>query len=196
MFNRQDDSPDEAFYSIPRMVNHIDDATINEITKFYRETLSSEDELLDLMSSWVSHLPDGVNYGRVTGLGMNLNELKANTRLDEAIVHNLNVTPTLPFSDASFNAAMIVVSIQYLTRPFEVFEEIRRVLKPGGQCIIAMSHRLFPTKAIYAFQTLAPQDRVQLVQEYMRRAGLEEIEFLDRSPEGADPLWIVRGLKS
>jgi SAM-dependent methyltransferase len=196
MFNRQDDSPDEAFYSIPRMVNHIDDATINEITRFYRETLSSEDELLDLMSSWVSHLPDGVNFGRVTGLGMNLDELNANTRLDEAVVHNLNVTPTLPFSDASFNAAMIVVSIQYLTRPFEVFEEIRRVLKPGGQCIIAMSHRLFPTKAIYAFQTLAPQDRVQLVQEYMRRAGLEEIEFLNRSPEGADPLWIVRGLKS
>jgi SAM-dependent methyltransferase len=195
MFNRQDDSPDEAFYSIPRMVNHIDDATINEITRFYQETLSSEDELLDLMSSWVSHLPDGVNYGRVTGLGMNLNELNANTRLDEALVHNLNVTPTLPFSDASFNAAMIVVSIQYLTRPFEVFEEIRRVLKPGGQCIIAMSHRLFPTKAIYAFQTLAPQDRVQLVQEYMRRAGLERIEFLDRSPAGADPLWIVRGLK-
>ena len=196
MFNRQDDSPDEAFYSIPRMVNHIDDATINEITRFYRETLSSEDELLDLMSSWVSHLPDGVNFGRVTGLGMNLDELNANTRLDEAVVHNLNVTPTLPFSDASFNAAMIFVSIQYLTRPFEVFEEIRRVLKPGGQCIIAMSHRLFPTKAIYAFQTLAPQDRVQLVQEYMRRAGLEEIEFLNRSPEGADPLWIVRGLKS
>ena len=195
MFNRQDDSPDEAFYSIPRMVNHIDDATINEITKFYRETLSSEDELLDLMSSWVSHLPDGVNFGRVTGLGMNLDELNANTRLDEAVVHNLNVTPTLPFSDASFNAAMIVVSIQYLTHPFEVLEEIRRVLKPGGQCIIAMSHRLFPTKAIYAFQTLAPQERVQLVQEYMRLAGLEEIEFLDRSPEGADPLWIVRGLK-
>ena len=98
MFNRQDDSPDEAFYSIPRMVNHIDDATINEITRFYRETLSSEDELLDLMSSWVSHLPDGVNFGRVTGLGMNLDELNANTRLDEAVVHNLNVTPTLPLS--------------------------------------------------------------------------------------------------
>ena len=68
----------------PRMVNHIDDATINEITRFYRETLTPEDELLDLMSSWVSHLPEDVTYRKVTGLGMNLDELNANARLDQA----------------------------------------------------------------------------------------------------------------
>ena len=196
MFNRQDDSADEAFYSTPRMVNHIDDATINEITRFYQETLTPEDELLDLMSSWVSHLPVDVTYRKVTGLGMNLAELNANALLDQVLVHNLNKTPTLPFSDASFNAVMIVVSIQYLTRPFEVFKEIQRVLKPGGRCIVSMSHRLFPTKAIYAFQSLAPQDRVQLVKEYMRRGGLSEIEFIDRSPEKADPLWIIQGINS
>ena len=196
MFHRQDDSADEAFYSSPRMVNHIDDATINEITRFYQETLKPEDELLDLMSSWVSHLPKDVTYRKVTGLGMNLDELNANARLDQVLVHNLNNTPTLPFSDTSFNAVMIVVSIQYLTRPFEVFEEIQRVLKPGGRCIISMSHRLFPTKAIYAFQTLAPKDRVQLVKEYMRQGGLSEIEFIDRSPDKADPLWIIQGINS
>ena len=196
MFHRQDDSADEAFYSSPRMVNHIDDATINEITRFYQETLKPEDELLDLMSSWVSHLPKDVTYRKVTGLGMNLDELNANARLDQVLVHNLNKTPTLPFSDTSFNAVMIVVSIQYLTRPFEVFEEIQRVLKPGGRCIISMSHRLFPTKAIYAFQTLAPKDRVQLVKEYMRQGGLSEIEFIDRSPDKADPLWIIQGINS
>ena len=196
MFNRQDDSADEAFYATPRMVNHIDDATINEITRFYQEALTPEDELLDLMSSWVSHLPEEVTYRKVTGLGMNLDELNANVLLDQALVHNLNKTPVLPFADASFNAVMIVVSIQYLTRPFEVFEEIQRVLKPGGRCIVAMSHRLFPTKAIYAFQSLAPQDRVELVKEYMRRGGLSEIEFLDRSPQNADPLWIIQGINS
>ncbi len=196
MFHRQDDSADEAFYSSPRMVNHIDDATINEITSFYQETLKPEDELLDLMSSWVSHLPKDVTYRKVTGLGMNLDELNANARLDQVLVHNLNKTPALPFSDTSFNAVMIVVSIQYLIRPFEVFEEIQRVLKPGGRCIISMSHRLFPTKAIYAFQTLAPKDRVQLVKEYMRQGGLSEIEFIDRSPDKADPLWIIQGISS
>ena len=196
MFNRQDDSADEAFYATPRMVKHIDDATISETTRFYEEILTSEDELLDLMSSWVSHLPEELTYRKVTGLGMNLEELNANARLDHALVHNLNKTPTMPFPDASFNAVMIVVSIQYLTRPFEVFAEIQRVLKPGGKCIVAMSHRLFPTKAVYAFQTLAPQDRVQLVKEYMRQGGLSKIEFIDRSPEKADPLWIIQGINA
>jgi SAM-dependent methyltransferase len=196
LFKRQDESSDEAFYSVSRMVNHIDDATINEITQFYRETLSPEDEVLDLMSSWVSHLPQDVCYRKVTGLGMNLEELNANPRLHQAVVHNLNDTPILPFAGAAFDAVMIVVSIQYLIRPFEVFEEIRRVLKPGGKCIVSMSHRLFPTKAIYAFQSLAPQGRVQLVQEYMRRAGLTGIEFIDRSPEKADPLWIIQGFNA
>ena len=152
--------------------------------------------MLDLMSSWVSHLPQDVCYRKVTGLGMNLEELNPNPRLHQAVVHNLNDSPILSFAGATFDAVMIVVSIQYLIRPFEVFEEIRRVLKPGGACIISMSRRLFPTKAIYAFQTLAPQDRVQLVQEYMRRAGLTGIEFIDRSPEKADPLWIIQGFNS
>ena len=193
LFKRQDESPDEVFYSISRMVNHIDDATINEITRFYRETLTAEHELLDLMSSWVSHLPEELTYRKVTGLGMNQDELNANPRLDQAVVHNLNENPVLPFTDADFDAVMIVVSIQYLIRPVEVFEEIQRVLKPGGRCIVSMSHRLFPTKAIYAFQALAPQDRVQPVMEYMRRAGLSDVEFIDRSPEKADPLWIIQG---
>ena len=193
LFRRQDESPDEVFYSVARLVQHIDAATSNEITRFYQETLTPLDELLDLMSSWVSHLPVDTTYRKVTGLGMNLEELHANTRLDHAIVHNLNDTPALPFTDAEFDAVMIVVSIQYLIRPVEVFEDIQRVLKPGGRCIVSMSHRLFPTKAIYAFQTLAPKDRVQLVMEYMRRGGLHEVEFIDRSPDKADPLWIIQG---
>ena len=196
MFNRQDDSPDETFYSVPRMVNHIDEATIRKITEFYSEKLSEQDELLDLMSSWVSHLPESTSYKRITGLGMNYEELKANPRLDEVLVQNLNATPILPFPDANFNAVMIVVSVQYLTRPFDVFKEINRVLKLGGQCIVAMSHRLFPSKAIYAFQALGSEERVDLVKTYMTEAGLKEIEFFDRSPKGADPLWIVRGLNT
>ena len=196
LFKRQDESPDEAFYSVPRMVNHIDEATISEITGFYQETLTAEDEVLDLMSSWVSHLPEDSSYKKVTGLGMNQDELNANPRLDQAVVHNLNENPVLPFPDANFDAVMIVVSIQYLTRPVEVFEEIMRVLQPGGRCIISMSHRLFPTKAIYAFQKLTARDRIQLVMEYMRRADMSDIEFIDRSPEKADPLWIIQGRKA
>ena len=192
-FQRQDESADENFYLEPRFVTHIDDQTIEHLTQFYRETLSPNSRVLDLMSSWISHLPEEVEYDHVCGLGMNAAELGANLRLNEHLVHNLNDDPTLPFADASFDAVLIAVSIQYLTQPIKVMAEINRCLRPGGQCIVAMSHRLFPTKAIYAFHVLPPEQRFQAVATYMARGGLKEVEALDRSPDQADPLWIVRG---
>ena len=194
---REDESSDEAFYSEPRFTTHIDDATIAALTAYYSEVLNPQARLLDLMSSWISHLPDDVRYRRVTGLGMNEEELKRNPRLDEYQVQNLNTEPLLPYSDDTFEAVMIAVSVQYLVRPFEVFGEIGRVLAPGGRCIVAMSHRLFPTKAIYAFRVMPPADRCRLVSAYLQQTGdFSDIKVLDRSPENADPLWIVTGISS
>lgn len=195
-FSREDEAPDEAFYESPRFTTHIDDATISNITHFYRQVLSPSDRLLDLMSSWISHLPNEIGYKHVSGLGMNHEEMQRNPRLDDFTVQNLNSTAILPYPDHSFDAVMIVVSIQYLIRPVEVFSEIDRVLSRGGKCIVAMSHRLFPTKAIYAFQVLPPADRCQLVSAYMNQANATfDIDIVDRSPPNADPLWLVVGRK-
>jgi len=193
LFERADESADELFYQQPRLVTHIDDATIAALTQFYREFLPAGCDLLDLMSSWISHLPEDVAYGRVAGLGMNAEELAANTRLSDYLVHNLNVQPQLPYPPASFDRASIVVSIQYLTRPIEVLTSLHDVLRPDGAVCIAMSHRLFPTKAIAAFRQLPPAQRLQLVAGYLNQAGFTDIHFLDRSPPGADPLWLVTG---
>ena len=195
-FSREDETPDEHFYQEPRFTTHIDDATILEITKYYREVLSPSDRLLDLMSSWVSHLPSEIGYRHISGLGMNSEELARNPRLDDFIVKNLNTVPRLPYANDSYDAVMIIVSIQYLIKPLEVFSEIARVLTPGGQCIVAISHRLFPTKAIYAFQILAPAERCRLVSAYMEQTLLiTDIEIIDKSPRNADPLWLVVGRK-
>ncbi len=193
LFQRQDEGDDSLFYTAPRLVTHIDDLTINALTHYYADVIDDGDRVLDLMSSWISHLPPDASYSRVTGLGMNAVELQANPRLDDYVVHNLNRDPTLPYPDNSYDAALIAVSVQYLVKPFEVFAEISRVLAPGGQVIVAMSHRCFPTKAIAAFHRLAPPERMQLVGAYMEQAGsFTEVEALDKSPAGADPLWIVR----
>ncbi len=192
LFQRQDESPDAEFYATPRFVTHIDPETIAELTKAYGELLTPGASVLDLMSSWVSHLPPDATYSRVAGLGMNRAELHANPRLSDFAVHDLNVAPELPYADESFDAVMNAVSIQYLTRPTEVFASIARVLRPGGLSIVAMSHRLFPTKAIAAFHTLPPPRRVQLVMTYHELAGgFSEPQFLDRSPPNYDPLWLV-----
>jgi ubiquinone/menaquinone biosynthesis C-methylase UbiE len=141
-------------------------------------------------------LPIEIDYVHVAGLGMNEQELKENKQLDSFVVHNLNHQPELPYESDHFDAVMIAVSIQYLIKPFKVFDEINRVLKPGGKCIVAMSHRLFPTKAIYAFQVLPPADRCRLVAAYMHQTGkFTDAKIIDRSPTNADPLWLVIGTK-
>lgn len=197
LFRRVDESPDPLFYREPRLVTHIDDATIEALTELYRELLPAGARVLDLMSSWVSHLPSEVRYARVAGLGMNRQELDRNPRLDERCVHDLNSDPELPYPDQSFDAVVNAVSVQYLIRPVEVFTSVRRVLSPGGLHLIATSHRLFPTKAVQVWQALGPEDRMRLLANYLERAGgYQRPELLDRSPAGADPLWVVVARRS
>ena len=197
LFARVDETADGLFYREPRLVTHIDDATIAALTDYYRTFLPDGADVLDVMSSWISHLPPEKPLGRVSGLGMNHTELAANSRLNDFVVHDLNADPRVPFADASFDRAAIVVSVQYLTSPVEALRDIGRTLRPGGRLLIAMSHRCFPTKAIRAFQALGAVERIQLVGDYFRRAGcFGDVEFIDRSPAGADPLWLVIGTRS
>jgi hypothetical protein len=119
-FQRQDENPDAQFYGFPRMVQHIDDEAIAAVTELYRHQLPADGAVLDLMSSWISHLPDEVQYSRISLLGMNSAELAANPRGDDFRVHDLNTNPQLPYSDNEFDAATICVSIDYLTQPTEV----------------------------------------------------------------------------
>ena len=192
MFQRVDESVDSEFYAEPRFVAHIDQATIDALSDFYRTFLPRGCDVLDLMSSWISHLPEDVDYQRVAGLGMNDVELGANPRLTEWVVQDLNASPVLPYEDDSFDAVVNTVSVQYLIRPVATFAEIARVLRPGGISIVAMSHRCFPTKAVRAWHALPPPDRIRVVAAYFSRAGgYEAVRVVDRSPEAADPLWLV-----
>jgi SAM-dependent methyltransferase len=191
-FLRQDESSDALFYSEPRFVTHIDDATIAALTDLYRALIPAGADVLDLMSSWVSHLPADVPYARVAGLGMNAEELARNVQLTDFVVHDLNRDPELPYPTASFDVVLNAVSVQYLTHPVEVFASVARVLRPGGLALVACSHRMFPTKAVAVWQSLAPGDRVRLVASYFALAGgFDEPRLIDGSPPGADPLWVI-----
>jgi SAM-dependent methyltransferase len=195
-FRRYDETPDEQFYSLPRLVTHIDDRAIAAVTQLYREHFPPDGAILDLMSSWVSHLPSEVMYGRVVGLGMNEVELKENPRLDEYVVQDLNVNPTLPFRDGEFDGVGCCVSIDYLTRPIEVLSEVGRVLKVGSPMIISFSNRCFPDKAVAIWHQLDDQGHMRLVEEYLREAGnFENVRGLDRSLRRmfSDPLYAVIG---
>ncbi len=191
-FERSDESADAGFYVAPRFVEHIDDGAIAAVTQLYRERIPAGSSVLDLMSSWVSHLPPERTYARVVGLGMNAVELARNSQLDAYAVHDLNTNPMLPFSDASFDAATICVSIQYLIRPVDVIRDLARVLRPGASLTIVFSNRCFPTKAIVAWRKLDDFGHCALVARYVHDAGgWSDIAAFDCSPPHGDPLFAV-----
>jgi SAM-dependent methyltransferase len=192
-FDKIDSEPDAAFYAYPRFVTHVDDQAIAAVTEAYRELLPPGGAVLDLMSSWVSHLPEEIQYASVVGQGMNAEELNANPRLSRWFVQDLNIEPALPLDDGVFGGVCLCVSVQYLQRPVEVFREVARVLRPGARFIVSFSNRCFPTKAVAIWQTLSGPDQQRLITAYMQAAGLTGVAVRSRTPAQGDPMWLVIG---
>jgi len=170
-FSRNDETPDNHFYAQPRFVHHIDDKAIQLTRNFYSDILPVNSYVLDLMSSWVSHIKPSRSDLTVTGLGMNRDELKANGRLKNFIVQDLNIYPSLPFSDAQFDAVICTVSIEYLRRPLEIFREVARVLTERGLFVNILSERCFPTKTITIWNQLYPFERLGLILDFYRHSN-------------------------
>ncbi|PLS69720.1 MAG: SAM-dependent methyltransferase [Cyanobacteria bacterium M5B4] len=166
-----DESDDTLFYLSPRFVTHVDQGFVRQLTNLYRQRLRSDMVILDLMSSWVSHLPEEVSYKRVEGHGLNAEELAQNPRLDRFFVQNLNQNQHLPYEDNTFDAVLNTVSVQYLQYPEAVFQEIARILKPSGIAIFSFSNRMFFQKAVQAWRDGSELDRVALVKSYFADSG-------------------------
>ena len=194
-FDKADPSRDDAFYAFPRFVTHIDDGAIAEVTSAYRALLPPGGAILDLMSSWVSHLPVDVSYAAVVGHGMNAEELAANPRLTSWFVQDLNADPVLPLADAALDGVCLCVSVQYLQRPVEVFQQVARLLRPGAPFIVSFSNRCFPTKATAIWQALGGPDQQRLVAAFMHAARFASVSVHASTPPAGDPLWIVAGTR-
>jgi SAM-dependent methyltransferase len=198
-FRRIDETDDELFYSQPRRVVHIDDGAITKVGQIFARLLPQGGTILDLMSSWRSHVPDQVRPARLVGLGMNRPEMEDNPALTEIVIHNLNQNPLLPFADSEFDGAVVTVSIQYMTRPVEIFRGVGKVLKPGAPFIVSFSNRMFPTKAVAIWHSLGEFDRVRLVSRYFQESrNFENMEVIDMSAPTdppSDPIWAVVGYR-
>ena len=205
---KQDPTNDNDFYIAPRIVTHVDAGFIDRLTELYKEKLQPNSRILDLMSSWVSHLPDEIEFARVEGHGMNREELAKNPRLDSYFLQNLNQNPKLPLNNEDFDAVLITVSVQYLQYPEAVFAEIHRILKPGGIVIVSFSNRMFYQKAIAAWRDGTDTNRVNLVQKYFQSVdGFSKPEVIVHQSKlppllqmmgigGGDPFYALVACKS
>ena len=191
---RVDETDDSIFYSVARLVKHIDPPACNALTDYFRVNLQPHSDILDLMSSYASHLPEELSFNNVVGLGMNEAELRNNPQLTDCVIQNLGQNYILPFDDNSFDACLITVSVQYLVKPINVFQEIARVLRSDCPCIVSFSNRCFPTKAVAIWHQLSDVGHTQLVSHYFAASGGYEPCKIDNiSPNGSstDPLFVV-----
>jgi SAM-dependent methyltransferase len=203
-----DDTDDTQFYSMPRFVTHVDEGFIDQLTQLYGDRLKPNTRILDMMSSWVSHLPEEMEFAHVEGHGMNEDELARNRRLNHYFVQDLNQNPKLPLQDQDFDAVLNCVSVQYLQYPDAVFTEIHRILKPGGIAIISFSNRMFFQKAIAAWREGTEASRVELVKSYFQSVpGFSTPEVIARQAGvpsflqmlgvgGGDPFYAVIASRS
>ena len=195
LFRRQDESDDSLFYAEPRLVVHIDYSAIGAISAYFSEVVPHNGVILDLMSSWRSHMPPDLPIMRLIGLGLNAVELKENPQLDQRIVHDLNADPELPLEDCSIDTAVVTVSIQYMTKPVQVFQEVNRILKAGAAFHVIYSNRMFPTKAVAIWQNLDDRRRAQLIASYFENSGgwenIRAINITPQLPHYSDPVYVV-----
>jgi SAM-dependent methyltransferase len=194
-FSRQDPTPDGRFYAAPRLVTHIDDGAIAAVGALYDE-LRIEGRVLDLMSSWISHFTAPPR--ELVVLGMNGRELAANAAAAERVVQDLNADPALPFPDAAFDDAVCAVSVDYLTRPLEVFTEVARILRPGGRFVCTFSNRCFPTKAIRGWLATDDAGHVRIVRRYFELTpgfGPPSADLRTEPYAAGDPLYAVWAAK-
>jgi len=174
-FSRLDESDDLEFYSRDRFVSHLDSLALSTVEKLIGTLVVEESPaILDLMAGWDSHIPQNLRASEVVGLGLNENELGKNKALSEAVIHDLNKDPYLPFPDNRFDAVINTVSVDYITKPAEVFKEVGRVLKPGGLLLIIFSNRMFSEKAVKVWREAGEDERVLLVEDFFREAGVFE----------------------
>lgn len=174
-FSRLDDSDDAQFYAPDRFVSHLDCLALETVEKLIGGLIVEEDPvILDLMASWDSHIPGELEPSSVVGLGLNRNELSRNTSLSEIIIHDLNMDPALPFPDETFDTVINTVSVDYMTKPVQVFREVGRILRPGGLFLVIFSNRMFPEKAVRVWRESSEDERVLLVEDFFKEASLFE----------------------
>ena len=171
-FSRLDESDDSIFYSRDRFVQHLDSLALSTVEKIIQElVIEKTPAILDLMASWDSHIPPTIQAETVVGLGLNRNELARNETLTDWVYHDLNKDPSLPFPDNTFDVVLNVVSVDYMTKPFDVFREVNRILKPGGLFLVIFSSRLFEQKAVKIWRQSSERERILLVEEFFTRDG-------------------------
>ena len=169
-----DETDDSNFYAEPRFVYHLDSNFRNYLTKVYKQELTPNSTILDLMSSWDSYLPNPSNYKKIIGHGLNEKELKRNKSLESFWIQNFNLDQKIPLEDSSVDFCLMVAAWQYLQYPERISKEISRILSKNGKFLISFSNRAFWHKSPNIWVNSNEEQRIQYVRSVLISNGFDE----------------------
>ena len=175
-----DESNDEEFYSEPKFVYHLDANFRHYLTNVYKNEISDNSTVLDLMSSWDSFLPEEKKYEKVIGHGLNKQELEKNKIFDSYWIQNFNLNQEIPLDNGSVDYCLMVAAWQYLQYPENLTREIVRILSNKGKFIIAFSNRAFWHKAPNIWTTSTEEERVKYVRKVLITNGFNEPKIIQK----------------
>ncbi len=184
-----DESNDLYFYADPKFVYHLDSNFRKYLTKLYNDEIEPNSTILDLMSSWDSYLPDGKNYKKVIGHGLNKAELERNKKFESYWIQNFNDDQKIPLENKSIDYCLMVAAWQYLQYPEKISMEISRILSNDGKLIISFSNRAFWTKAPNIWTYSNEEERLNYVKSVLISNGFKEPKIVSKFTSNNFPMF-------
>ena len=180
-----DESNDAEFYSDPKFVYHLDANFRKYLSDLYKNEITDNSTVLDLMSSWDSYLPEGRKYKKVIGHGLNKQELEKNKIFNTYWIQNFNLNQEIPLDSETVDYCLMVAAWQYLQYPENLTKEIARVLSDQGKFIISFSNRAFWHKSPNIWTKSTEEERVKYVRKVLITNGFNEPKIIKKFNEPA-----------
>ena len=180
-----DESNDAEFYSEPKFVYHLDANFRKYLSDLYKNEITDNSTVLDLMSSWDSYLPEGRKYKKVIGHGLNKQELEKNKIFNTYWIQNFNLNQEIPLDSETVDYCLMVAAWQYLQYPENLTKEIARILSDQGKFIISFSNRAFWHKSPNIWTKSTEEERVKYVRKVLITNGFNEPKIIKKFNEPA-----------
>ena len=180
-----DESNDAEFYSDPKFVYHLDANFRKYLSDLYKNEITDNSTVLDLMSSWDSYLPEGRKYKKVIGHGLNKQELEKNKIFNTYWIQNFNLNQEIPLDSETVDYCLMVAAWQYLQYPENLTKEIARILSDQGKFIISFSNRAFWHKSPNIWTKSTEEERLKYVRKVLITNGFNEPKIIKKFNEPA-----------
>ena len=142
----------------------------SQLQRALSEMIDPAERVVNLMCGRYAH------FHSALGIDISDKMLAANEEISESLVWDVNdPTKSYPIKNGSFDVAVMISGIAYLTNPEHTFSETGRILKPNGKFIVGYDHNQTP-KGTDEWKSLDDEARLTRLQRLYKGAGFGDQE--------------------